>query len=199
MTKPLVYTVAGWTGFYVMAVELLSGRTLAPDFGNSIYVWGATITVFMLALSVGYLGGGYLSLINPSLRRLGAVLIVIAVATVPVILISEPALGWIFDNVPDPRYGSLLASLTLFFLPTAIAGTVAPYAIRLLATHTRVSGQSAGLLYFVSTFGSAAGTLATSFYLVLWFELNDIFIGLIAVTAVLGLAAMLAPQEKLDA
>ena len=199
ITRPLVYVVAGWTGFYVMSVELLSGRILAPDFGNSIYIWGATITVFMLALSLGYLGGGYLSLVNPSLRRLGAVLIVIAAATVPVILVSEPTLGWIFDNVPDPRYGSLLASMALFFVPTVIAGTVAPYSIRLLATHTRVSGQSAGMLYFVSTFGSAAGTLATSFYLVLWFELNSIFIGLIAVTAVLGLAAILAPQEALDA
>ena len=169
------------------------------DFGNSIYVWGATITVFMLALSLGYLAGGYLSLIKPSLRRLGAVLLVVAVATVPVILIGEPALNWIFDNVPDPRYGSLLASLTLFFLPTAIAGTVAPYAIRLLATHTRVSGQSAGLLYFVSTFGSAAGTLATSFYLVLWFDLNDIFIGLIVVTAALGFAALFVPGEAIDA
>ncbi len=199
MTRPLVYTVAGWTGFFVMAIELLSGRTLAPDFGNSIYVWGATITVFMLALSVGYLAGGYLSVNNPSLRRLGAVLLLISIATIPVIVLGEPALGWIFDNVPDPRYGSLLASMTLFFLPTAIAGTVAPYAIRLLATDTRVSGRSAGLLYFVSTFGSAAGTLATSFYLVLWFELNDIFIGLIGITAVLGLAAILAPREAIDA
>ena len=40
-----------------MAVELLGGRLLAPTFGSSIYVWGAIITVFMLALSLGYLGG----------------------------------------------------------------------------------------------------------------------------------------------
>jgi hypothetical protein len=31
----------------VMAVELLSGRILAPNFGNSIYVWGGVITVFI--------------------------------------------------------------------------------------------------------------------------------------------------------
>ena len=34
------------------------------------------------------------------------------------------------------------------------------------------SGRSAGSLYFVSTFGSAAGTLVTSFYLVLLFEVE---------------------------
>jgi hypothetical protein len=41
----------------------------------------------------------------------------------------------------------------------------------------------AGLLYFVSTLGSAAGTLGTSFYFVLWFEVNQILWG-----AVLSLA-----------
>ena len=58
--KVIVFALAGWSGFFVMAVELLSGRILAPTFGNSIYVWGAVITVFMLALAVGYLLGGRL-------------------------------------------------------------------------------------------------------------------------------------------
>ena len=49
---------------------------------------------------------------------------------------------------------------------------------------------SAGVLYFVSTFGSAAGTILTSFYMVLWFEVNQIFIGMIVVSFLLGLAAL---------
>ena len=49
----LAYLIAGWSGFLVMAVELLGGRLLAPTFGSSIYVWGAIITIFMLALSIG--------------------------------------------------------------------------------------------------------------------------------------------------
>ena len=40
-----------------MGVELLGGRLLAPYFGSSIYVWGAIITVFMLALSLGLSAG----------------------------------------------------------------------------------------------------------------------------------------------
>ena len=44
------YTIAGWSGFYVMLVELLSGRLIAPSFGSSIYVWGSVIFVFMLGL-----------------------------------------------------------------------------------------------------------------------------------------------------
>ncbi|HUO87294.1 MAG TPA: fused MFS/spermidine synthase, partial [Thermoanaerobaculia bacterium] len=41
-----------------MALEILSSRILAPRFGNSVYVWGSIISVFLAALSVGYWWGG---------------------------------------------------------------------------------------------------------------------------------------------
>ena len=44
----------------------------------------------------------------------------------------------------------------------------------------------AGLLYFISTLGSAAGTLGTSFYFVLWFEVNQILWGAIATLTLAG-------------
>jgi hypothetical protein len=187
----LVFSLAGWSGFYVMAIELLSGRILAPSFGNSIYVWGGVITIFMLALSIGYLIGGQLSVHAPSLRKLGLILICAALTTLPVVVWSEPLLDAIFIRVADPRYGSLLASSALFFVPTVISGGVSPYAIRLLVTQLQASGKSAGKLYFVSTFGSAAGTISTSFYLVLWFEVNQIIFGLALVSVLLGAVAVL--------
>ena len=191
MTRKLtIFLVAAWSGFYVMAVELLSGRLLAPSFGNSIYVWGGIITVFMLALSLGYLLGGQLSVFAPTLRRLGLVLIAAGVASLPIVVLGDRVLDWIFDHIHDPRYASLLASSTLFFVPTAISGMISPYAVRLLATTVQSTGKSAGLLYFVSTFGSAAGTILTSFYFVLWFDVNQIFAGMIAISILLGLATL---------
>ena len=189
--KVIVFSLAGWSGFFVMAVELLSGRVLAPSFGNSIYVWGAVITVFMLALAVGYLLGGHYSVYTPSLRRLGGLLMAAGLTTLPVVFFGDRALDWIFDRVDDPRYGSLLASSLLFFIPTAISGAVSPYAVRLLVSSLHGSGKSAGSLYFVSTFGSAAGTILTSFYFVLVFEVNAILLGLMAISIVLGLVAVL--------
>ena len=102
------------------------------------------------------------------------------------------ALDAIFERIEDPRYGSLVASSLLFFVPTAICGAVSPYAVRLLVSSLHGSGRSAGSLYFVSTFGSAAGTLATSFYLVLLFEVDQILLGLIAVSVALGAAAVVS-------
>lgn len=192
----MVFILAGWSGFFVMAVELLSGRILAPDFGSSIYVWGGIITVFMLALSVGYLVGGYFSVYSPNLSKLGLIIIAAALAVIPVIIFGDWVLAWIFDYISDPRYGSLLASLVLFSLPTIISGAVSPYAIRLLVNQAHISGKSAGHLYFVSTFGSAAGAIATSFYLVLLFEINQILSGMVLVSIALGLFALLIGNRQ---
>lgn len=190
MERTLVFTVAGWSGFFVMAIELLSGRILAPSFGSGIYVWGGIITVFMLALATGYLLGGRFSIANPSLARLASLLIASALFTLPVAFVGDAVLDRIFDAVRDPRYGSLLSVSLLFFVPVALCGMVSPYAVRLLVHEFRLSGHFAGLLYFVSTFGSAAGTLLTSFYFVLMFELREIIGGLVAVSLVLGFVTL---------
>ena len=155
MRTVVVNVLAFGGGFVIMSLELLGGRVLAPYFGGSIYVWGSIITVFMLALSAGYLLGGYLSLKRPNLQKLGLILIVAGVLVCPLVLIAEPAMTWIFDRVEDPRYGSLLASLVLFMPPTIILGMISPYAVRLLVRAAEESGRVAGTLYFVSIFGSA--------------------------------------------
>ena len=186
----VAYLLAGWSGFFVMSYELLGGRVLASDFGSSVSVWGALITVFMIALSIGYLIGGTLSTKRASFRDLGAILVLQAVTTVLSLAVSESVLDWIFAHIEDVRYGALSASMMLFFVPTVVSGMVSPYAVRLLVTDVRESGRYAGKLLFVSTFGSATGTIATSFYFVLYFEVNEIVYGLTAISIVLGIAAM---------
>src|SRR5437868_6989074 len=100
MQMLLCYLIAGWSGFFVMAVELLSGRLLAPTFGGGIYVWGAVITLFMLALSLGYLAGGWYSLRSPNVRRLGVLLVVAAATVVPALGLGEGVLDAIAIAVP---------------------------------------------------------------------------------------------------
>ncbi len=195
MRLVLSYLIAGWSGFFVMAVELLGGRLLAPTFGSSIYVWGALITVFMLALSIGYLVGGRLSMDAPSVRKLGLILIIAAATVLPLLLFAVPMLDAVAEAVPDPRFGSLLGATVLFFIPTLFSGMISPYAVRLIVQDRSSSGRHAGQLYFVSTFGSAAGTLLTSFYLVLLMEVNDILIALMAISGCIGAAACLASAE----
>jgi MFS family permease len=198
LNRSLVFLIAGWSGFFVMAVELLSGRILAPNFGNSIYVWGGIITIFMLALSIGYLIGGRLSIREPSLKKLSIILLVAAASTTPVVLMSDAVLDRIFTLIQDPRYGSLISATILFFLPTMISGIISPYAVRLLVTESNRSGHFAGLLYFVSTFGSAAGTILTSFYLVLYFEINNIVWTMIGISSLLSIFSYFIGRKHVE-
>ena len=186
----LVMSLAFTSGFIIMSVELLGGRILAPYFGSSIYVWGSIISIFMVALSTGYLIGGRLSLDNPNLVKYGSFFILAAVALLPIVLFSNTLMEWVFTRVEDPRYGSLIASTLLFFVPTAILGIIAPNSVRLMVENAGHSGQVAGGLYFISTLGSALGTLLTSFYLVLWFEMNSIVITMIMVLFMAGALAV---------
>jgi len=198
MYVAMLYLLAGWSGFFVMGIELLGGRLLAPYFGSSIYVWGAIITVFMLALSLGYLIGGRYSVHSPSLRRLALIVLAAALTVLPVLLAGDALLDALSARLPDPRFGSLLAALSLFFVPTLISGMVSPYAVRLLVAEREHAGERAGRLYFISTFGSAAGTLLTSFYFVLWFELNQILWGMLAVSVFIALLACRVRPRKLS-
>ena len=200
-SRPLafvVYALAFGGGFAIMALEMLGGRILAPWFGGSIHVWGSIIAVFMLSLALGYLGGGALSLRSPSLRRFGVIFVVAAAVLYPLLASAEAIMAWTFERVEDPRYGSLLAALLLFVAPTVVLGAISPYAVRLLVPSREQSGRVAGGLYFVSTLGSAAGTLATSFYFVLWFKIDTIIAGLATMLALLGLAAI-AAAPRVDA
>lgn len=193
--RPLVNLLAFTGGFVIMSVELLGGRMLAPYFGSSVYVWGSIITVFMASLSVGYLLGGQLSMRWVSLRVFASVFLVGSITLYPLSLAAEPAMAWVFDTIVDPRYGSLTASIILFVVPTVILGIISPYSVRLLVGSAEESGRVAGTLYFVSTLGSALGTLMTSFYFVLWFEINDVIRGLSAVLLLASIAAFLAASR----
>lgn len=194
----IIYILAFVGGFSIMSLELLGGRVLAPYFGSSIYVWGSIITIFMLSLSVGYLLGGRLSLHHPTLGRFALIFLGAAVCLYPLVYFSEDIMVWIFERVMDPRYGSLLASAVLFIVPTVIMGMISPYSVRMLVRTTDQSGHVAGILYFVSTLGSSLGTLATSFYLILWFEINTILTlltgGLLAMAALAGIASRYGPS-----
>src|SRR5437763_7381193 len=68
------YWVVAVCGGVLMALDILSSRVLAPFYGNSVYVWGSIISVFLAALSLGYLWGGRLADRQPSMTALGRML-----------------------------------------------------------------------------------------------------------------------------
>ncbi len=189
-----IYLLAFSSGFSIMCIELLAGRILAPFFGSSVHIWGSIITVFMLSLSFGYLLGGKFSTHSASLNRYGLIFIIAGLTLLPIVTSSVWLMESIFLAVEDSRYGSLLASTALFFIPTIVLGMLSPYSVRLLVKNSNESGQVAGKLYFVSTLGSAIGTIITSFYLVLWFDIDTIVMSVSLVLSLLGITTIVVAK-----
>lgn len=188
--KSLIYTLAFSSGFCIMGIELLGGRILAPFFGSSVHIWGSIITVFMLSLSIGYLVGGKLSVRKASLKIYSFFFIAAGLMVLPIAYWATDIMQFIFMHIEDVRYGSLIAASALFFIPTIVLGMISPYSVRLLVSDHHKSGQVAGTLYFVSTLGSALGTIVTSFYLVLFFNVDTIILTFSLVLIALGSIAM---------
>lgn len=164
----LLYAIVFVNGAALMGFEILGSRVLAPYFGNSIFVWGSLIGVFMAGMALGYFFGGWLGDRWPS-RLLFALLLAAPGALLLVFpFYAFPLAQAIADVDPGPRAGPFLACLLLFLLPSVFIGAVSPFAFVLSVRDLRSAGRSVGSLYALSTVGSIAGTLGTAFYLILW-------------------------------
>ena len=173
MLKAIVFVC----GAALMALELVAARVLAPALGNSIFVWGSVISVVMLALSLGYWAGGQLADRASATRSLPPLIAGAGLLTVIAPLVSAAVLPW--AAVLGPRAGSLVASTAIFFLPALLLATVSPLAVRVVASAglDRI-GRSAGSLYAISTAGSIAGTLVTSFWLIPALSLSPLLVAI---------------------
>jgi spermidine synthase len=153
-------------GAVLLGLEIVGSRVLAPYFGSSIFVWGSLISTFLAGLAVGYYLGGFLADRRPHLLAM-AVLILIAGVLVVILPVVHPAVNRTIASVDfGPRLNPLVATVCLFFLPSVCMGTVSPYAIKLAASSLATIGNTAGLMYAISTAGSIVGALLTAFYLI---------------------------------
>ena len=184
-----VYLIAFTSGAVVMAVEILGSRVLAPFFGNSIFVWGSLISVFMLGLAAGYYLGGVLAERGASFAGLALLLLAPALLVSLYPFTAWPLCDWLFDLDLGERLGPLVASLVLFTLPTIFQGAISPYLVQLMVKDLGRVGRGAGNLYAVSTMGSILGTLGTSFFLILWLGTKA---SLLLMGLILGLLVILA-------
>lgn len=164
--RTTIYLIAFISGCSLLGLELVASRVLAPFFGNSIYVWGALISVFLLALSLGYYLGGIVADRLPSFNSLGRIILVTAFFTCLVPFLANPLSYMILTMGLDLRVAVLLAALGLFLLPSVLMGMVSPYVIKLSARRLEDIGKTAGNVYAISTMGSISGAILVSFFLV---------------------------------
>ena len=162
----ILFIAAFVSGAALMALELVGSRLLAPYFGNSIFVWGSLISVFLASLSGGYFIGGIISDRAPRQWILGCILIVCGILVFSLPFIYPALNSWIFQHDFDYRMNPLAASAALFLLPGMGMGMVSPYVIKLSVKKLETVGNLAGTIYAISTIGSIVGTLGSAFFMI---------------------------------
>lgn len=183
-----------WCGAALMGLEMVAARVLAPYLGNSIYVWGAVISVVMVALSIGYALGGQIADRFGAARSLPVAIAGAGVFTTLAPLVAEAVLPGVAGL--GARTGSLAAAVAIYFVPSLLLATVSPMGVRLAAREGMAHlGRSTGNLYAVSTAGSIVGTLGASFWLIPALSLEPLVVWTgvsLLLTALLALT--LAPE-----
>jgi spermidine synthase len=190
---PVLWLItATLTGAVIMALELVAFRLYAPYFGYSIYVWGTMISVVMLALALGYALGGWLADRSNSAAVLYFIILGSGLYQFAIILVVRPILRGLWQS--GEFFGTVVASL-IIFVPTMTALAVTgPFVIRLLARAGQI-GVTAGKVYALSTAGSIAGVLATSFFLVPRFGTRVTMQILCALTLIIAGAGLLVRSK----
>lgn len=180
-------TLVFFAGAVLMGLEIAGSRVLAPHFGNSVFVWGSLIAIFLMAISIGNYLGGRLADAYPSHLVLNSISIGVALWIFGLAIFSSAFCRSLVESGMGEQSGPLVASLVLFLAPSIGMGMVSPFAIRLATSSLATVGKISGALYALSNTGSILGTMVTTFLLIPFVGLSAILKGLGVVLLVVAI------------
>lgn len=149
-----------------MGFEMLGSRYLNPWFGGGITTWASLISVVLLAMMVGYMGGGTIADRSSGLAPMAIAILAAGLNMLAVAIFADAWMESILGLVGDGFWGVLTGSMILCFLPVMCLAGLSPYVVKMLLREVSHGGRITGLVYSVSTAGNIVGTLATTFWLI---------------------------------
>ncbi|HUV05097.1 MAG TPA: fused MFS/spermidine synthase [Armatimonadota bacterium] len=169
--RTFTHTLATWllvftAGSFVMLMELVGARVLTPYFGNTIYVWGSVIGIFLVALAIGYALGGRMTQRYPSPIVPAAFAVVAGVYVAATVSYQDSLSAWLYYTGMRVKWGALIAAVVLYAPPMALLGGISPYCVHLATKSRSEAGIRSGALYAISTVGSFIGCMVTAFVLI---------------------------------
>ncbi|HEU5287655.1 MAG TPA: fused MFS/spermidine synthase [Candidatus Limnocylindria bacterium] len=167
VAHPLIASVVVFVAsFCTLVLELIAGRILAPWLGVSLYTWTSIIGVCLAGIAAGNYVGGKIADRFPTALTVGVQFVVSGVLALAIL----PATVWVIDAQLGREWPLMLRILVdttiVFFLPTAVLGTISPVVIKLSLADLGRTGSIVGRIYAISTVGAIAGTFATGFFLI---------------------------------
>ncbi|MES9957136.1 MAG: fused MFS/spermidine synthase [Sedimenticola sp.] len=161
---------------FLLVLEMVAGRLIAPYVGVSLYTWTSIIGVVLAGLSLGNWIGGVWADRGGSNRSAGLVLMASALASLAVLLI----LTWVAPPLQESGLSllsiSFLMVLALFFLPAVLLGIVTPLLTTLALKLDRRTGHIVGMMHALAALGSILGTFVTGYWLVQYMGTRNIII-----------------------
>jgi hypothetical protein len=162
------------SGAAVMALEMLGSRLITPVVGATINVWTALISVFLAGIALGYSLGDTIADKKLSFKVLGYIFLGASFFVSQISLLNTAMNGYFSETTLPYWLVSLLYTTLLLLIPAVLLGAITVYAIRLSVKKNQDIGRINGTLYAVSTGGSLAGIIGTSFYFVPFFPISTI-------------------------
>ena len=178
-----------------MALEILGGRMMAPQFGQTIHQWGALIGTALTFMSVGYWLGGRIG--SGGLRPFGkADPIPVLLATAAAWAAATPLVGRAVSALSDaalgPLAGAVLAAAVLLGVPVLALAAVSPLCVGRVARGEDAS-RASGLVSLLGSLGSIGGTFTAAFLAIPYLGLSASYACLAAFLALAAVAAGLRP------
>lgn len=159
-----VYPVFFLSGFAALLYQIVWQRALFTIYGTSTESVTIVVTAFMLGLGFGNLAGGALSK-DPD-RPLPLIFAVAELGIGAFGLISLRLFAWAGASTTSATGLQIgLFSFALVLVPTLLMGATLPLLVSHLVQEMKNVGRSVGVLYFVNTLGSAAGSIAAAVFL----------------------------------
>lgn len=185
MTRsPIAYFLFFLSGVTALVYEVIWTRMLALVFGHTVFSVSVVLAAFMAGLGFGsYLFGSLIDTMgkeqsNPELRASPASPLIVYGTIEILVFASSAILSLVFSRfsifysglhtlLPDSPvlFDTVKAILAfvLMFIPTTLMGATLPVISKYYVIDDRKLDMQVGLLYFINTFGAAAGCLLTGF------------------------------------
>ncbi len=181
-----IYAALVAEGFLVMAIELLTQKSLEPFFGNTLYIWASVLSLTLFFITCGYYMGGRISVSNANRKTLFRLFFLAAIGTalIPVfVAFSLPVL----ERQDNLYFSSIFITSLCLALPLTSLASIPPLVIRLFTEKTQQAGQTTGLVFALSALAGVFGTLITGFLIIPFLGVNLPLIIISIILIILGL------------
>ncbi|MEQ9497917.1 MAG: fused MFS/spermidine synthase [Deltaproteobacteria bacterium] len=184
-------------GACLMVLEITASRVLAPEFGNTVFLWSGIIGMILAALTIGYQVGGMLAE-----RGRPSTLVFLSCGAGATVAIVPLWSSWLLPKLAasmSPASGALVATGLLFFVPSVLIGALSPVAVKVVNLGGADAGRASGHVSALGAMGSILGTFGAGFFLLPFLGTKAVLAGVAAVLAAIGVGGALYAKVSMKA